>query len=1667
MAGTPRHCPPDGSMEGKAFLLLLLQLCLTSVVHSQSQCIMITPNVLRVENFETVVVELHNQNSPINVEVSVYDFPQKRRNLFSTNIALNGDNGYQGKSEIMVPAKDMKDDSKLKQYVYVVAKSAGCQVEKVVLVSFQSGYIFIQADKTIYTPGSTVYYRLFTMGGKLQPVSRTVIVELETPEGIIVKRDLIDHTGPNSGGGILSQSHKLPEIINLGTWTIIARFEDSPLQNYTTQFDVKEYVLPSFEVSIKPRIPFFYVSGDEVWVDITARYLYGRPVEGDAFVVFGVKFDDEKKSMPSSLQRIEISEGSGEAKLTRQMLMDSFKDINELIDRSIYVSVTVLTAAGSDMVEAEFSDIRIVTSPYKILFTKTPKYFKPGMPFELMVFVTNPDGSPAHRVPVVATPGNIEGSTQADGTTKLTINTASNIEELPITVATKHPQYLAEQQAKATMKAIAYKAQGSSKNYLHIGVTANDLKAGDNLNVNFNVKSSDPAIENQIKSFTYIIMSKGRIYKIGKQERQRGQSLVTMTLPIVPDYIPSFRIIGYYYVQNEIVADSIWVDVKDTCMGTLEVSGATDGDNRVKEPGKSMRLKVKGDRNARVGLVAVDKGVFVLNKKHKISQSKVWDSVEKNDIGCTPGGGANNVGVFYDAGLALETSFKTSTPQRSEPTCPQPGRRRRRSVQLIDAKASKAAKYKDSEKKCCEDGMKENNMGHSCVKRARYIRETSACVNAFLDCCEFISKIRMEKRREQLFLARSEVEEGYLSDEDITSRTEFPESWFWKVELLDGPPDANGLSSKTLQMFLKDSITTWEVLAVSLSDGKGICVADPYEITVFKKYFIDLRLPYSVVRNEQVEIRAVLYNYEDDHDEITVKVELLYNEKFCSASTSKKRFRQEVKMTGKSSRAVSFIIVPLEAGLIDIEVKAYFPNYIGDGVKKKLKVVPEGMKISKTVTVVTLDPATKGKDGVQEEKINAVDLKDIVPKSESETMVSIQGTPITQLIEKSIDGSNLGHLIVVPRGCGEQNMMSLTPVVIATHFLDNTGQWETLGVNRRAEAIKNINQGYTQQLAYRQGDSSYAAWTNRPGSTWLTAYVVKIFAMADNLISIQKDVICGSVKWLVLNKQKPDGIFKEDQAVIHGEMVGGTSGNEPDESLTAFVLIALAESREICGAQVNSLEGSIQKASDYLLKKYPTLTTSYAVAITAYGLAMVNKLPDDKKLMEMSTGGTHWNVPKDKQFAIEATSYALLALLRLKKFEKTSGIIQWLNEQRFYGAAWGSTQATVMVFQAMAQYVMDAPGQQELNLEVSIKLPGRSKAISYQITHANAMVSRSEQTKLNHDFTVEAKGAGQGTLTVVTVYNAMLAEKNLECKNFELNVKVQEDLMAKRPEGARATVLIEICMKYLGKVDSTMTIVDISMLTGFSPDIDDLRRLSEPVDRYISKFEINKGLSDKGKLIIYLDKVSHKENDCFSFKAHQYFQVGLIQPATVTVYDFYSLESRCTQFYHPDKESGLLSKICQGDVCRCAEENCYMQKLVGEITVDKRIEEACAPGVDYVYKAKLLKTERSDDYDNYMISVTTVIKAGSDEAPEGKVRRFISHKKCRNSLKLEDGKSYLIWGLNSDLWSQKDVFAYYIGKDTWIEWWPSAEECTNANHVKICEEFSEFTENVMVFGCPN
>ncbi|KAG8573859.1 hypothetical protein GDO81_008886 [Engystomops pustulosus] len=1644
-------------MKFGALCLILLYGLIGS--YADQPCLLITPNVLRVDSEETIIVD--GRGAALEADITVQDFPRRTYLLTSSKVSVNHNNKFFGNVKITIPSTNLEKDPNKKQFVYVKMTSPVCTLEKVVLVSYQSGFIFIQTDKPIYTPGSRVLYRLFTMTPDLNPARKSVNVEFWTPENVLVKKDLIQSTG------ITPLTYALSDVVSLGMWTIAAKFQDSAVQNFTAQFEVKEYVLPSFEIKITTRKKFFYIKDEELRVDIEANYLYGKPLNGKAFVLFGIKRDNEKTSLADTLRRIEITDGEGFTTLRRQDLVNYFKEELDMLQYTLYVSVTVITDTGSDLVESELENIYIVTSPYKILYTKTSKFYKPGMPFDLMVYVTNPDGTPAHRIPVVAEPGNVRGVTQEDGTTRLSINTASDLNQLNIKVSTTVDQLTKDQQASASMVATPYKPIGG--NYLHIGVTGGEFKIGENAVINFVIRNTDPNVQAQITHYNYVIINKGRIMKVGTQERSKGQTLVTMSLSVTEEYIPSFRILAYYTVSTgsylEVVADSLWIDVADTCMGTLRITGAKDTDNAIQQPGSSMTLKLQADHKATVGLVAVDRGVYVINSKLKINQGKVWESVERYDIGCTPGSGADTPGVFYDSGLALQTNFQITTPQRSEPLCqPQVKRRRRASAILIQERDKKASQYSGLEKTCCKDGMLKNPMGHTCERRTRHIQDGQKCIDAFLDCCKYIQKqIELEKDlQKDDDEARSDEDSDYIDDADIVARSQFPESWLWKTEIMNEQPDENGVSSKTFNVFLKDSITTWEVLAVSLAANKGICVSKPHNIQVMLNFFIDLRLPYSVVRNEQIEIRAILYNY--GNSEVKARVDWTYNEKFCSLSTAKKKFRQEVVVKPKSSVAVPFVIIPLEIGEHEIEVKAA-GQFVADGVKKILKVVPEGRLLTQALKSVVLDPQLKG--GVQEERITAVDTKNVVPNTKVDTIVTIQGSPVSEMIEKTLDGKFMTDLFQAPYGCAEQNMVRLTAPLIALHFMDSSQQWERVGVDRRDQALVYIREGIEHQLTYSKEGGTYSPWNNQNNpSTWLTAYVVKVFSLASSYVHVEKNNICDSVKWLILNRQNPDGEFREKSYVYQQELGAVKKGaKELDSSLTAFVLVALLESNNSCKGEVTNLPMSIQKASDYLNEKYLSLETPYSIALTSYALAKAGKLHDTKKLMGAATDNKHWGDLGSRMLTLEATSYALLTLLKMKDYDKAGVLVKWITEQRYYGEVWGSTQSTMMQFEALAQYHIDVPTYKDLDMDVSFTLPGRSQSIVHRLNLGNALLARTEETSVVGDFKVTAKGKGQGTLKVLSVYYALETEKEKKCNNFDLSVTIKDEPEAKRPEGAKSTVSMTICTRFLKNRDSTMSILDISMMTGFAPDITSLDKLKKGVDRYISSFEINKGAFDKGTLILYLDRISHAEEDCLTFYLHQFFEVGLIQPGSVTVYDYYSQENRCTKFYHVSEDSKLLGKICTGEVCRCAEANCFLQQKLDEVDALVRLEKACESGVDYVYKTTVTEIQKGDNYYIYVMKIIEIIKMGTDVVSVNEKRNFISHIKCKNVLNLVIGRDYVIWGVYKDVWYTGTGYSYIITSDTWIEMWPSQRECQDDEYFELCEAFASFTEELEFRGC--
>uniref|UniRef100_A0A8B9JMQ1 Complement component c3a, duplicate 1 n=2 Tax=Astyanax mexicanus TaxID=7994 RepID=A0A8B9JMQ1_ASTMX len=1207
--------------------LLLVICCLLNSPNN----VMSAPNLLRVGTTENVFVEAQDYTgADIPVRVVVKNHPRKNIELASKQVLLSSNNNFQQLVDIKIMEnKDaFSEDPLEKQYVYLEAHFPTSVLEKVVMVSFQSGYIFVQTDKSIYTPQSTVKYRIFSVTPDLQPLDQNGIsIEIINPQGIILHRDLFF---PKQG--ILTGTYDIPDVASPGIWSIATRFKNTPQKNFTAEFEVKEYVLPTFEVSLRPAKSFFYVDDDKLEVEINARYLSGNRVDGIAFVVFGVIQGDSKTSLPASLRRVSITEGEGKAELTREMILKTFKSVEELVGSSLYISVSVLTEAGSEMVEAQRRGIQIVTSPYTIHFKRTPKFFKPGIHFDVTVYVTNPDDSPAERVEVVVNPGNVPARTRSNGMAMVTLSTLFVVSQ----VKTNNPDLTPARQDEKQFIAEAYATKGGSNNYLHIGVEDRELTVGTALKIYLHFAAS-PGVQNN-QDFTYLILSKGQIVQ-AKRFKRDGQSLVAQSILVTKDMLPSFRVVAYYHVgASEVVADSVWVDVKDTCMGTLKVKA--EG-MKIYEPGERFSLSITGDPGAKVGLVAVDKGVFVLNK-NRLTQNKIWDIIEKHDTGCTAGSGKDSMGVFYDAGLVFHSDKADGTTERTS------------RIDLF-------------------------------IYFMFNLRNFSS-LNVLLYIYSCISGL------EHILLFNIKV-----------------------------------LCALVKNSFLRDSLTTWQVLAVSLSPTHGICVADPFEMVVRKSFFVDLKLPYSAVRNEQLEIKAVLHNYSNKKRE---KVLVVFRETkdVCSAASKKGKYRTTVSIDAMSSRSISYFIIPMKLGNFEIEVKAVsIDSGYGEAVKKQLKVV-----IDNTVCVVIF-PVLLFTGGVQEIRMKSDIPNGQIPNTPAHTYITVTGQEVSQNIEQVISGDLMGRLIVQPFGSGEDTMILMTYTLTATHYLDTTKQWEAVGMQRRAEAIKHLQAAYQRELTYRKADGSYGAWINRQSSTWLTAYVSKVFTLASNLIRIDEKVLCGSLKWLVLNTQTSDGMFREDAPVIHGEMVGDVRGKDAEASLTAFVLIAMQEGRKLCTSLVPSLPESMNKAIDYLSSKIPTMTNPYAIAMTSYAMANADKFNKDL-LMKFSSGDLiasrshlYWQVSGGHHFTLEASAYALLALVKVKDFEAAGKVVHWLNSQTSpYGNS-GTTQATIMVFQAVAEYYKQVKTLQDAQLEVILSISGRSRPTRWLFKRENPLITRTER----------------------------------------------------------------------------------------------------------------------------------------------------------------------------------------------------------------------------------------------------------------------------------------------------------------------------------------------------
>ncbi|XP_026855048.2 complement C4-B [Electrophorus electricus] len=1700
--------------------LLYLFLCLICFAQSiTAQRFLVTaPSVFHVGVKEQVSVQVcaSLMNSPVTclLEQEVGSVPMSNRE--TTRITQEGQVGI---LEIEVNAKkaaELLSANGEPPYLNLVCNIGGIKRKQTrVLISQHRGYIFIQTDQPVYNPTQKVQYRIFLLDHAMRPKSDDIYVYLINAEGSTLKKTLY-----HVSNGLFSRNFHIPDVSQPGVWKIKAHSKGDDRNATIREFKVQKFVLPSFSVSIEPEAGYLLVSTESFKFTIDALYSYGKTISGGFHCRFGVKEETDIKFIKGLEITGPVKKGKAEVTIQVSELKDKLlpMELESLAQKGalFYAAATVTDTISGEVQESEIF-LPIVSQRYKVDLSRTRSHYTPNMPFDLVVMVSTPNGPPAAHVQVsidvpVATEKSKTQHTNEEGMTIFTVNLEAILPVISFEITVDGFKLTKEVSRVTSLR----------NSFLYISVTNKVVLPGHSLNVAFNILNGNP----EDGRIYYMVLNKGILKKTSSLI---AADLTKISLAVSSDMTPSFRLIGYYYDTNgEIIADSVWVDVKDVCEGKIEV---TENEPRnFYSPGNpiDINIDVGKQSDARVALLAVDKAIYALNAQNKLTPKQVFSSMQSYDLGCSYGGGTDTAAVFNGAGLAFISHSQTVRSQmRRGFGCESGFRRQRRSIDLHKQMAEKESMYKNTTlKKCCRHGLTLIPMRLTCEERKKRIvrTESAACVEAFMKCCQFATQLREKKRQEDIRSGHGRstnidyIEDFFENDVDHIRRS-FPPSFEFRDFKVNG--------KTTYKIYAPDSITTWEVQAVSLSSSHGFCVAKPVDIRVFKELFVSLRLPYSVKRNEQLALLVVIYNYGTHERQLAVHMKQV--DGLCSPGASSTASYTNVNLGPQSSETVTFSAVPLIDGEIPITIVLYDREMeMGvDAIQRTLLVMTEGVRMQEEKSfMINLDGRSS-----KYIHIDGMFPNSTVPETDTNVFVKIEGEPFSMSAALPLlSPSSVERLIRAPIGCAEQTMIRMSPTALSIRFLDSSSHWLELAAGSRDTALDHLEKGYERILTFKKPDGSYGAWQGHPTSNWLTALVVKVLSLASNLVTTANQRIISQVDiqdaaMYLIKKQNDDGSFTDPNPVIHREMQGGIGGMEQDASLTAFVTVALNHSLPFLGQNTQPVEDSISRATDYLLLRIGELERPYAVAITAYCLSTCLKnhalaLSAWMKLKSLAVVEGEckvWRARKESRVAeerqahlvppamaltVETTAYALLTALAQGDLEEAKAAACFLSTQENYEGGFRSTQDTIMALEALSVYTVQKPASAFDGISAQFTSPLRNTMEKVVLNKKDEKVEAELKRLLGGDITAKLSGNGDVKIKVAKAYYAL--DPYNACDHISIDVTVKGkveytaqvmanynyygngdyedgemeegdfprsaiewfDARSRRrrdTEGSSEdTVVYEVCVSHsLERNISGMAVADITLLSGFEPIVEELDKLKDLSDKYISHYEVS-----KGRVLLYFNEILDGR-ECITFEAKQTVPIGLVQPAPATFYDYYEPDRRCSVFYSAPKRSKMVSVLCSEDVCQCAERPCFKEKKSLESLIQKgdRFKFACYyPVVDYGFVVTVLSVDEASNFQLFSTNVTEVLKNNRDTTVDvGDIRVFAKRKHCKGQL--ETGKTYLIMGNDGSTTDSRGQMQYLLDSNTWVEQKFDAKVCRASVNRKFCKELKDFLREYQINGC--
>ncbi|XP_071630308.1 thioester-containing protein 1 allele S3-like isoform X2 [Temnothorax longispinosus] len=476
--------------------------------------------------------------------------------------------------------------------------------------------VFIQTDRAIYKPGHKVMFRCIILDSRLRPsIVGPTDVYIVDGDGNRIKQWI----RPPVTHGIFGSELELSHSPVLGRWKLVANVGD---QTFEKEFEVAEYVLPNFEVTIdSPKHVQFKES--KVTATVHAKYTYGKPVKGEATIT---AYPDIFSGVIQPIFQQPVRKVVPiNGKVTIDFDILSELRLTDEYERPIMIDVVVEEELTTRRQNAS-AQITLHKHPYTMELIRTSEYFKPGLKYTAFLKLTYHDGSPVQDTKndvLIAYGYTYNQSAYSNITRKLDEHGMVQLDFYPPKAKDNISFPLnVEAQYLNLHEWFPSTNQAMSISNEYIQAILKTEKPTVNNYVDIEVNSTAP-----LKYISYEVLGRGDILHA---DSIYVQDKYTTSFRFLATYVmaPTAHVIVYYVrTDGEVIADSLDVELTGVLQNHIDLKVTPDE----VAPGANVNIMVSAKPNSFVGLLGIDQRSILLKSGNDISYDQVYKELQSYD----------------------------------------------------------------------------------------------------------------------------------------------------------------------------------------------------------------------------------------------------------------------------------------------------------------------------------------------------------------------------------------------------------------------------------------------------------------------------------------------------------------------------------------------------------------------------------------------------------------------------------------------------------------------------------------------------------------------------------------------------------------------------------------------------------------------------------------------------------------------------------------------------------------------------------------------------------------------------------------------------------------------------------------------------------------------------